>query len=65
MQNDGTKHDLENTRRDLTALRVKHGADGAIGARCSNLIELIQEPKPLVRLIERQMADLQRLLAAQ
>jgi hypothetical protein len=54
--------DFEQTRRDLMAIRVKHGADSPIGHRVSNIIELMQEPKPPTRLIERQMADLQRLL---
>lgn len=71
MQNDGTNRDLENTRRDLIALRTKHGADSPIGHRCSNIIELIQAPvvDPIHRrtatdLIQKQMSDLQRLLAA-
>lgn len=63
---------LEDTRRDLIALRVKHGADSAIGHHCSNVIELIQnhhdsEPGTnklrLRNLVGRQMEDLRRLLA--
>lgn len=71
MQNDGTKRDLENTRRDLIALREAHGADTPIGHRCSNIVELIQNANAItgddhdrcVRFIGRQMDDLQRLLA--
>jgi hypothetical protein len=56
---------FDDTRRDLIALRVKHGATSPIGCRCSNIVELIQVPEvPRVQL-DRQMADLQRLLAAQ
>jgi hypothetical protein len=55
---------FDDTRRDLIALRVKHGATSPIGCRCSNIVELIQVPEvPRVQL-DRQMADLQRLLAA-
>lgn len=63
MGNYGTNRDLENTRRDLIALRVKHGAESAIGYRCSNIVELIQMPEVPAVLVARQMADLQRLLA--
>lgn len=55
--------DLENTRRDLIALRVKHGAESPIGHRCSNLVELLQQPEPPAALIKRQMDELQALLA--
>lgn len=55
---------LEQTRRDLIAIRVAHGADSPIGYRCSNLIELIQMPELATGLIQRQMADLARLRAA-
>lgn len=34
--------DLENTRRDLIAMRVKHGANTPIGHRCSNLLEQLE-----------------------
>lgn len=53
---------IEDTRRDLIALRVKHGAESPIGYRCSNLVELMQMPEIPTRLVARQMADLQRLL---
>ncbi len=29
-------------RRDMIALRVKHGADSPIGHRCSNIIEMLK-----------------------
>ena len=70
MQNDRTNSDLENTRRDLIALRNAHGADTPVGYRCSNLIELLQnyddaesanEELALSKLIVKQMADLDRL----
>jgi hypothetical protein len=54
---------LEDTRRDLIALRLAHGADTPIGHRCSNIIELIQEPKPPRNLIRIQMNDLAKLMA--
>jgi hypothetical protein len=56
---------LEQTRRDLIVMRAKHGADSPIGCRCSNIVELIQMPEVPAALVARQMADLQRLLAAQ
>jgi hypothetical protein len=55
---------LEQTRRDLIALRVKHGAKSPIGYRCSNIVELMGTPELPTDLIRRQMDDLQRLLAA-
>lgn len=63
MQNDGTNRDLENTRRDLIALRVAHGANSPVGYRCSNIIELLQTPELPKSLIARQMNDLARLRA--
>ena len=54
---------LEDTRRDLIALRLAHGADTPIGHRCSNIIELIQEPEPARDLIRQQMNDLAQLMA--
>jgi len=65
--------DLENIRRQLIALRVKHGAGSAIGHRCSNIVELIQNldgatsaqtTDELRRNIIKQMAELERLLQA-
>lgn len=55
---------LEQTRRDLIALRVKHGATSPIGCRCSNIVELLQVPELPRYLIARQMADLARLTRA-
>ncbi len=54
---------LAKTRRDLIALRRAHGADSAIGHRCSNLVELLQLPELPKDLIQRQMNDLARLRA--
>lgn len=34
--------DWDQTRRELIALRVTHGADSAIGHRCSNAIEQLE-----------------------
>lgn len=52
-------------RRDLIVMRAKHGAETPVGYRCSNIVELIQMPEVPTALLARQMADLQRLLAAQ
>lgn len=50
-------------RRDLIALRVRHGASTPIGYRCSNLIELLQVPELPSYLIARQAQELKWLLA--
>lgn len=55
---------IEDARRRLILLRNKHGATSAIGSRCSNIVELIQVPEVPKFQLERQMADLQRLLQA-
>ncbi len=34
--------DISKARSDLMDLRARHGADSAIGHRCSNLIEQLQ-----------------------
>jgi|GEM_PF-5881889 len=60
----GSGYVLDQTRRNLIALRVKHGAETPIGHRCSNLIELLQVPEIPSWMIVRQMADLQRLTRA-
>ncbi len=68
----GSGFDLGETRRQLIALRVKHGANSPIGHRCSNLAEMIQNTrdtpnfarKVLDASIMKQMAELQRLLQA-
>jgi len=65
--------DLEITRRELLALRTKHGAETAIGHRCSNLIEMLDSMKTatgdrraeLAKNITDQMADLERLAAGE
>lgn len=63
--------DLKQIRRDLFALRKKHGADSAIGHRCSNVLEQLENlaketdrdaRRRLAAKIERQMADLEKLL---
>lgn len=54
--------DWDATRRDLIAMRVKHGADTRIGHRCSNIAELINVSEPPMGLISRQVAELHRLL---
>jgi hypothetical protein len=56
---------LDQTRRNLIALRVKHGAETPVGRRCSNLIELIQCPEIPHHQVTRQMDDLQRLLSTE
>jgi hypothetical protein len=56
---------MEETRRHLIALRERHGATSAIGCRCSNIVELIQMPELPQAQYDRQMADLQQLLAAE
>jgi hypothetical protein len=50
-------------RRELILMRNKHGATSPIGCRCSNIVELLQMPEVPRFQIERQMSDLQRLLA--
>lgn len=50
-------------RRDLDALRRKHGSKSAIGHHCSNIVELLRLPKPPADLLKRQMTGLQRVWA--
>jgi hypothetical protein len=57
----GSRTVLEQTRRDLIVMREAHGADSAIGHRCSNIVELLQMPELPRTLLARQMADLHRL----
>ena len=60
---------IETERRGLVALRAKHGAETAIGHRCSNLIGMLDSMKTatgdqragLAKNITDQMADLERL----
>lgn len=60
----GSRAVLEQTRRDLIVMREAHGADSAIGHRCSNIVELLQMPELPKALLARQMADLARLTSA-
>lgn len=63
--------DLENTRRELIALRAKHGADTPAGHRCSNLVEQLQHYEKaegdqrahLAKSIAAQMKELTDLAA--
>lgn len=57
----GSRTVLEQTRRDLIVMREAHGADSAIGHRCSNIVELLQMPELPKALLARQMADIHRL----
>jgi hypothetical protein len=58
--------DVEDARRELTAMRKKLGADTPAGHRCSNLIEQLQNLRNaegeqranLEKSIKLQMADL-------
>lgn len=56
--------EFEDTRRDLIATMVKHGADSPIGHRASNIVQLMKQAPPPAALLQRQMAELQTLLAA-
>ncbi len=61
--------DLENTRRELIAMRVKHGADTPVGHRISNLIEQCEnlrtaegvQRENLIRNIEKSMTEIKAL----
>ena len=67
--------DIQKARSDLKALRDKHDADTAVGHRCSNLMEQLEnyesavvcENRPardaLEKSIGRQLADLAKLTA--
>lgn len=63
--------DLANVRKQLDALRAKHGADTAIGHRCSNLIEQLKslqsatgdQRKGLEKRIAKSVAELAKLSA--
>ncbi len=54
---------VPDTCRDLIALRLKHGADTAIGHRCSNIEVMLRKDAPLDA-IARQVVDLERLLVS-
>jgi len=60
---DSIRNPMEETCRDLIATRVKYGANTAIGHRCSNIDVMLRKGAP-VDMIQRQMAELQELLAA-
>jgi hypothetical protein len=61
--------DLENTRRELIAMRLKHGAETPVGHRISNLIEQCENLRSatgeqrtrLIDNIEKSMTDIKRL----
>jgi hypothetical protein len=61
--------ELENTRRDLIAMRVRHGADTPIGHRCSNIVEQLKNIQTasgdqrvgLEAAIKKQLAELAAL----
>jgi len=61
--------DLENTRRELIAMRNKHGADTPVGHRISNLIEQCENLRTaegeqrahLIKFIDKSMADIKAL----
>ena len=65
MQIDRTNGDLENTRRDLMALRVKHGPTSSVGHHLSNLLELIDLPTPPAFQLKQQIRGLQRAMAGE
>jgi hypothetical protein len=60
----GSRDVLQQTYRDLMALRIKHGAGTPIGYRCSNIMELLRAPEAPREFLRRQMDDLQRLLGS-
>ena len=49
-------------RRDLMALRAKHGADSSVGHHLSNLVELLDLPTPPAHLLKQQIRGLQRAM---
>lgn len=61
--------DLPTIRKQLDALRTRHGADSPIGHRCSNLVEQLdshkyatgERRKDLEKNIAKSVADLARL----
>jgi hypothetical protein len=61
--------DLENTRRELIAMRVKHGAETPVGHRISNLIEQCENLRTaegeqrahLIKSIDRSMTEIKAL----
>ncbi len=53
--------DLDDARRGLIAMRVRHGADTAVGHRCSNIEVMLRKGVSLAA-VGRQVADLERVL---
>lgn len=61
--------DLENTRRELIAMRVKHGAETPVGHRISNLIEQLEnlrgaegtQRENLIKFIDKSVAEIKAL----
>lgn len=61
--------DLEKTRRELIAMRVKHGAETPVGHRISNLIEQCENLRTaegeqranLIRSIDKSVAEIKAL----
>lgn len=61
--------DLENTRRELIAMRVKHGAETPVGHRISNLIEQCENLRTaegeqranLIKSLEKSMTDIKAM----
>ena len=61
--------DLKAIRKQLTALRTRHGADSPVGHRCSNLIEQLknyeeatgEQRQELEKNIAKSVADLAKL----
>ncbi len=64
-----TNFDVENTRRDLIAMREKHGANTPVGHRISNLIEQVQnlrtatgeQRENLIRSMQKSMDEIKAL----
>lgn len=50
---------LKDTRRDLIAMRVTHGAHSAVGHHASNIAELLKMAKPPADLLKRRRSDTQ------
>jgi hypothetical protein len=55
--------ELPKIRKQLDALRLKHGADSAVGHRCSNLIEQLRNLKSLKNAIGERRPDLENNIA--
>lgn len=61
--------DIENTRRELIAMRLKHGAETPVGHRISNLIEQLEnlrsaegeQREHLIRFIDKSVTEIKTL----